>query len=137
MADRGEIEAFWERWLEANRLCEEKRDWGPLADFYADDATYGWNCGPKDEFMALGREQIRELARGLEMLGLEGRSYPYQVTMIDGRQGLVIGFWKQVSERTRDDGTPYVVPGLGASWFGRADGLNAGALFLEMATDRP
>jgi len=146
MDRRAEMEAFWQRWLEANRLCEEKKDWAPLADFYAEDASYGWNCGPKDEFMALGREQIRELALGLEMRGLEGWSYPYQVTMIDDRQGMIIGFWKQVSEHTRDDGTHYVVPGLGASWFGWADGLftwqrdfydhmNAGALFLEMATD--
>jgi hypothetical protein len=144
MPDRQEMEAFWERWLEDNRACEAKRDWQPLADYYAEDATYGWNCGPKDEFMAVGREEIRELALTLEMRGLEGWSYPYQVTVIDEKQGMIIGFWKQVSSETRPDGSHYVVPGLGASWFGYADGLftwqrdfydhvNAGALFLEMA----
>ena len=144
MPDRTEMEQFWERWLEANRVCEETRDWAPLADFYAEDASYGWSCGPKDEFMAMGRDEIRELALTLEMRGLDGWSYPYQVTMIDDVQGMVIGFWKQVSDETRADGSHYVVPGLGASWFGYADGLftwqrdfydhvNAGTLFLEMA----
>lgn len=143
MADRAKMEAFWERWLEDNRLCEQKRDWSALADYYAEDATYGWNCGPKDDFMAVGREEIRKVALGLEMQGLEGWNYPYQVTVIDELQGMVIGFWKQVSEQTREDGTQYVVQGLGASWFGYADGqftwqrdffdhMNAGALFLEM-----
>ena len=143
MSDRADMEAFWERWLEANRLCEGKKDWGPLADFYAEDATYGWNCGPKDDFMAMGREEIRTIALGLEMRGLDGWSYPYQLTMIDEKQGMIIGFWKQVSEQTRPDGSHYVVPGLGASWFGWETGLftwqrdfydhmNAGVLFLEM-----
>ena len=56
---REEMEAFWERWLDANRLAEEKGDWGVLAEFYAEDATYGWNSGPKDSFMAMNREEIR------------------------------------------------------------------------------
>lgn len=143
MADRAEMEAFWERWLEDNRLCEGKRDWAPLADYYAEDATYGWNCGPNDEFMAVGREEIRTLALGLEMRGLDGWTYPYQVTMFDDKQGMIIGFWKQVSDATRDDGSHYVIAGLGASWFGYAEGAftwqrdffdhgNAGALFFEM-----
>ena len=143
MHDRAAMEAFWEDWLEANRQCEAKRDWGPLADFYAPEATYGWNCGPKDDFMAVGREEIRTIALGLEMEGLEGWTYPYQVTMIDDGKGLIIGFWKQVSDQTREDGSHYIVPGLGASWFGWANGqftwqrdfydhMNAGVLFLEM-----
>jgi len=143
MADRAEMEAFWERWLEANRVAEEKGDWGVLAEFYAEDATYGWNSGPKDSFMAMGRDEIRDIALGLEMRGLDGWTYPYQFTMIDEKQGLVLGFWKQVSDQTRPDGTNYVVEGLGGSLFGYAGGLftwqrdfydhmNAGAVFLEM-----
>jgi len=143
MADREEIEEFWERWLEDNRVCEKNRDWAPLADYYAEDATYGWNCGPADEFMAVGRDEIREIALGLEMRGLDGWTYPYQVTMIDEKQGMIIGFWKQVADVRRPDGSTYHVAGLGASWFGWEDGLftwqrdffdhaNAGHLFLEM-----
>jgi hypothetical protein len=143
MPDRAELEGFWQRWLDTNKACEAKRDWADLAEFFAADATYGWNCGPDDEFMAVGRDQIRELALGLEMQGLEGWTYPYQATLIDDRAGMIIGFWKQVSDAKRPDGTSYVVAGLGASWFGYADGawawqrdffdhLNAGALFFEM-----
>ena len=40
------LEDFVERWLEANRAAEAAGDWKGLADFYTDDATYGWNIGP-------------------------------------------------------------------------------------------
>jgi hypothetical protein len=133
-----------ERWLEINRRCEADRDWRPMADFYTDDATYGWNVGPNDEFMAVGRDEIRDIALGLEMTGLEGWSYPYQKVLIDEAQGEVLGLWKQVADVTRDDGSPYEVVGFGGSWFRYGgDGMwswqrdffdvgNAGALFLEM-----
>ncbi|HWB68224.1 MAG TPA: nuclear transport factor 2 family protein [Mycobacteriales bacterium] len=143
MVDRAELEAFWQRWLDTNRECEAKRDWSALADFYAEDATYGWNCGPSDDFMAVGRDQIREWALGAEMQGLEGWTYPYQATVIDDRAGMVVGFWRQQAEAHDEDGHPYEVAGLGASWFGYADGTwvwqrdffdhgNAGAVFLRM-----
>ena len=143
MPDRGELEAFWQKWLEANAACEAARDWSALADFFAPDATYGWNCGPNDEFMAVGREEIRELAVGLEMQGLEGWTYPYQATVIDDRAGMIVGFWKQVADAEREDGDPYEVAGFGASWFCYSGGkwqwqrdffdhMNAGAVFLSM-----
>jgi hypothetical protein len=147
MADRTEMEAFWQRWLDANRRAEQDRDWSILADFYTEDATYGWNSGPTDEFMAVGREQIRELALGLEMRGLDGWSYPYQFTLIDDVQGLILGFWKQVSDEERPDGSNYVIAGFGGSLFGYANGaftwqrdiydhMNAGTVFLEMAENK-
>src|SRR4051812_32915692 len=69
---RDELEQMWQRWLDANKRCEADRDWRPMADLYTEDATYGWNNGPDDEFMAVGRDEIREIALGLEMRGLEG-----------------------------------------------------------------
>src|SRR5947208_1809369 len=83
---RDEMEAMWQRWLDTNKECEAQRDWRPLADLYVEDATYGWNSGPNDEFMAIGRDEIRAWALGLEMHGLEGWSYPYQGVLIDDRQ---------------------------------------------------
>jgi hypothetical protein len=142
--ERSELEEMVERWLDANRRCEEARDWRPMADMYTEDATYGWNVGPGDEFMAVGREEIREIALGLEMTGLEGWTYPYQRVLIDDRQGEVLGLWRQVADATRDDGTHYEVAGLGGSWFRYAgdwmwswqrdffDVGNAAAVFLEM-----
>jgi len=141
---REEIEEMVERWLQANRDCEAAGDWKPLADMYTEDATYGWNYGPRTDFMAIGRDEIRELALGAEMGGLDGWQYPYEEILIDDKQGFVVGFWRQVADDHRDDGTQYEVHGIGGSWFRYAgdfkwswqrdwfDFGNAGALFLEM-----
>ena len=141
---RQELEEMVARWLEANRRCEEEQDWRPMSEMYTEDATYGWNVGPNDEFMAVGRDEIRELALGLEMTGLEGWTYPYQQVLIDDRQGEVLGLWKQVADARREDGSHYEIAGLGGSWFRYAgdwmwdwqrdffDVGNAGATFMEM-----
>ncbi|MCX4098505.1 nuclear transport factor 2 family protein [Nocardia sp. alder85J] len=144
--DRAELDEMVRRWLQANHECEEAGDWRPLADYYTEDATYGWNYGPTQEFMAVGRDQIRDIAIGLEMDGLEGWTYPYQDWVIDDRSGNLIGLWKQVSDRTRPDGTHYSPEGIGGSWFRYGgdfrwswqrdffDFGNVSALFVEMIT---
>jgi hypothetical protein len=144
---RGELDEMVERWIQENKNCEAKGDWRPLAELYTVDATYGWNYGPQQEFMAVGRDEIRDLALGQEMEGLEGWTYPYQEFVVDERSGNAIGFWKQVNERTRKDGSHYTVQGIGGSWFRYGgdfqwswqrdffDFGNVSALFLEMITD--
>lgn len=112
-----ELEEMVQRWLDANRRAQDEGDWKPMADMYTEDATYGWNVGPNDEFMAVGRAEIRDIALGLEMGGLDGWVYPYQKVLIDPQQGEVIGLWKQVADATRPDGSAYEVAGLGGSWF--------------------
>ena len=87
---RAELDEMVRRWLKENERCEQAGDWRPLAEMYTEDATYGWHVGPREEFMAIGREEIRELALGQEMEGLEGWTYPYQSFLIDDRQGEVI-----------------------------------------------
>jgi hypothetical protein len=141
---RDEMDRMWAEWIAANKRCEAARDWRPMADLYDEEATYGWNSGANDDFMAVGREEIRNYALGLEMAGLEGWTYPYQAVVIDDRAGMVIGLWKQVAGERRPDGTPYEVAGFGASWFGYGgegrwawqrdfyDSGNAGAVFFEM-----
>lgn len=111
---REQLEAWVERWLEANRLAEREGDWKPLADFYADDATYGWNIGPKEDVMCVGIDEIRDIALGLEMEGLENWQYPYQKVLIDDKQGEIVGFWKQIA--TDADGTTSEIYGIGG-WF--------------------
>jgi hypothetical protein len=142
--DRSELEEMVQRWLEANRRAQELGNWAGLAELFTPDATYGWNTGPHEEFMAVGRDEIREVALGMEMGGLDGWTYPYQKVLIDDRQGEVIGLWKQVADATRPDGAPYEVAGLGGSWFRYAgnwqwswqrdffDFGNATSLFIEM-----
>ena len=112
---RERLEDFVQRWLSVNREAERNGDWTPLAQFYADDATYGWNIGPKEDVMCIGKDEIREVALGLEMAGLQGWTYPYQRVLIDDKIGEVVGFWKQVA--TDADGTNREIYGIGGSWF--------------------
>jgi hypothetical protein len=104
------LEDFVERWLKANREAERKGDWRGLADFYTPDATYGWNIGPKEDVMCVGVDEIRDIALGQEMEGLEGWRYPYQRVLIDDKIGEVVGFWKQMAGERE-------VYGIGGSWF--------------------
>ncbi len=141
---RDELEEMMRRWLEANRVAEERLDWSGLADLFTEDATYGWNVGPKDEFMAVGRQEILEYALGLEMEGLGGWTYPYMRILIDDVQGEILGLWKQVADATRPDGSHYEIAGLGGSWFRYAGNFrwswqrdffdvgNATATYIEM-----
>lgn len=141
---RPELEDMVARWLDANRRAHEDRDWRLLADFYTDDATYGWNLGPNEEFMAVGRDEIRDVAVGSEMAGLEGWRYPYERVLIDEHIGEVVGFWRQVADAERPGGGEYEVAGIGGSWFRYGgDGKwswqrdffdlgNVTALFVEM-----
>jgi len=123
---RDEIEAFWETWLEVNREAERLGDWKIMAEWYAEDATYGWMYTPDEHFMAVGRKEIRELAIGQEMAGLDGWHYDYQATLIDERTQMVVGFWKQRSGIVDDEtGKEFEILGIGGSWFGverQADG---------------
>ena len=144
---RDEMEEMVRRWLDVNRRCEEAKDWSALAELYTADATYGWNFGSREEFMAVGRDQIRDIALSQEMVGLEGWTYPYEEILIDDRKGQVVGFWRQLADAERPDGSRYEVAGMGGSWFRYAgdykwswqrdffDFGNAAALFMEMIGD--
>lgn len=146
--DRAELDEMKERWLAANLVAEEAADWRPLSEFYTEDATYGWNYGPGKDFMAVGRDEIRDLALGQEMEGLAGWTYPYQTWVIDDRTGDMIGLWKQIYEGTREDGSHYALQGIQGSWFKYAGNFqfawhrdffdygNVSALFIEMMKDK-
>jgi hypothetical protein len=115
---RAQLENWVQRWLQANRDAETTGNWKPLADFYADNATYGWNIGPKEDVMCIGLAEIRDIALGLEMAGLEGWRYPYQKVVIDDTQGEIVGFWKQVVTDPDDPGAgEREIYGIGGSWF--------------------
>lgn len=145
---REELEEMVARWLAANRDAERAGDWiQTLGTMYTEDAEYGWNMGPDQEFLARGRRQIMEWALGFHMEGFEQWSYPYEHVVIDEKQGEVIGFWRQVSPATRPDGSHYEVAGIGGSWFlyggnyqwsWQRDFFDLGnvkALFMELAAN--
>ncbi|GAB3218441.1 nuclear transport factor 2 family protein [Mycolicibacterium hippocampi] len=115
MASREALEAWTDRWLKANQDAEKAGDWKPLADFYTEDATYGWNIGPKEDVMCIGRDEIRDVALGLEMEGLENWVYEYQKVLIDEKQNEIVGFWKQIANKS--DGSRDEIYGIGGSWF--------------------
>jgi len=115
---RAELEEMVERWLEANRQAEKDGDWPKhLGAMYTDDAQYRWNIGPNEEFVAHNREEIEKWALGEQMEGFEKWKYPYHRILIDEKQGEVIGLWDQVAPAKREDGTDYMVEGIGGSWF--------------------
>ena len=114
---RDELEDVVDRWLQANRDAENSGDWRNLAAFYTDDATYGWNIGPKEDVMCIGIDEIRDVALGQEMEGLQGWRYPYQKVVIDDRQGEVVGFWKQVAKIGAAADDVAEIYGIGGSWF--------------------
>ena len=120
--DRAALDDFWDRWLAANRDAERSADWSVLADFYAEDATYGWMYTPDEHFMAMGREEIRDYALGTEMAGLDGWHYDYVATVKDETNGMVVGFWRQRAGIEDDAGNEYEILGIGGSWFGIEEG---------------
>jgi hypothetical protein len=139
---RAEIEEFWETWLQINRDVEITGDWRPMAEWYAEDATYGWMYSHDEHFMAVGRDQIRDLAIGIEMDGFDGWHYDYVCTMIDEQKAMVVGFWKQRSGILKDDTDPsqgeYEILGLGGSWFGLkrvAEGADTGEVKIDWQRD--
>ena len=65
--------------------------------------------------MCVGKDEIRDVALGLEMEGLENWVYEYQKVLIDEKQGEIVGFWKQIVNKS--DGTQDEIYGIGGSWF--------------------
>lgn len=136
---RAEIEEFWDSWLDVNREAERIKDWRLMAEWYAEDASYGWMYSVDEHFMAVGRDQIRDWAIGIEMDGLDGWHYDYVCTMIDDQLQMILGFWKQRSGIIDDaTGEEYEILGLGGSWFGverQQSGADAGKVKIAWQRD--
>jgi hypothetical protein len=49
------------------------------------------------------------------MEGLENWVYEYQKVLIDEKQGEIVGFWKQIVNKS--DGSQGEIYGIGGSWF--------------------
>jgi len=141
---RAEIEEMIRRFVATNDECGRTGDWEALARFYTEDAIYSWNVGPKFEFVARGRDEIRKWVLGTEMAGLDKWVYPYVRRLIDEQKGEVIGIWRQIAPHKGPDGKPIEIAGTGGSWFRYGgnwqwcwqrdffDHGNAGAVFLDL-----
>ena len=64
---REELEEMLRRWLQACADAETQGgDWSKtLAPFYGEDATYQWNVGPHENFIARGKKRNPRCGRGL------------------------------------------------------------------------
>jgi hypothetical protein len=114
---REEMEEMVDRWVAANDEAGRTGDWSPMAEFFTEDAIYSWTTGPNWDFVAKGKQQIREWAFGTEMSGLEKWVYPYVRKLIDTDKGEFIGIWRQVAPINDPEGVPYEIRGTGGSWF--------------------
>ena len=57
-----------ERTMAANIEAEKAGRLAPACRVpYTEDATYGWNYGPKKDPMVVGRDEIRDIALGQGM----------------------------------------------------------------------
>ena len=74
---------------------------------------------PDEHFMAVGRDQIRDWAIGIEMDGLDGWHYDYQATVIDEQKAHDRRILEaEVRDPRRRPAQEYEILGIGGSWFG-------------------
>ena len=145
---REEMEEMMRRWHAAHDEAQSSGAWGRLlGPLYREDATYTWNVGPNEQFVAQGRQQIQDWALGDQMEGFDSWHFPYGRVLIDDTQGEVVGFWRQVAPVKRSDGSTYEVAGVGGShfvyggdfqWASQVDFFDLGnvvSLLMELATD--
>jgi len=88
-----------------------KQPWSRLADFFTEDAAYIDPAWGRIE----GREDIRAFfERSMAGLTGHGWSTPENWTMVDGHR--LVSQWDQVMG-ARDDGKPWIVPGLSILYY--------------------
>lgn len=116
---RAELEEMVARFDQANREAEMKKDWSAIGQFYTDDARYAWCEGQNEEAVIVGREEIQRIILGIEMNGFDedAWAFPYQRFLIDEAQGEVVGFYRYLSGKKREDGSVYEARGIHGSWF--------------------
>ena len=88
-----------------------KKPWSALADFFTEDAAYIDPAWGRIE----GRENIREFFEK-SMVGLTGHGWetPENWIMVEGHR--VVSQWDQIMGR-KEDGTPWLVPGLSILYY--------------------
>ena len=108
---RKEVEETANRFAAANVRAESERDWGPLADFYTDDAVYTYvGLAAGGEVHAHGKEEIRKIVMGRDMEDYAGWTFPFQWIAIDGNR--VVTRWNNRAPGSRADGSPIECPGI-------------------------
>ena len=112
---RAEMGEMVSRWLATNAEARATANWTLLAPFYTDDAVYTYDIGPLHRLVARGIERIKETALGVDMMGFDNWSFPYETTVIDHVKGEVMARWTNRGPGRRPDGSYYEC--MGTSWF--------------------
>jgi len=99
MADRAEIEAAIEHYLELRRAaCTGERPWSDLAEVLTDDIVFVDPVWGRHE----GRDRVVAFLRD-SMAGLDDWDFPHLWQMIDGDK-VVLGFTNRLPGRRSDGG---------------------------------
>jgi len=103
--------------------------------------------GPRQEFVACGRQETCNIALGHHTKGFEKWKHPHLEVIVDGHKGKVVGFCRQIPPATRLDGNPCKVAGVSGlalehsgncQWKSERDFFDLGnvkQLFVELAGD--
>lgn len=109
---RHEVQSFIDKWLDANKQAERNQDWAPLADYYAEHATYSYTLGAFGKRVARGRDAIKRLVMQRDMEGFTGWTFPYDWIVVEGDK--MMTRWYVDAPYKREDGTPYRSMGMSA-----------------------
>ena len=111
-----------ERFIAANRLAEQRRDWTVLGEFYAEDAYYHYDTGV-GRTEARGPDEICRLVLVRDQLGWLNWSFPFEGFAVNGDRAYTR--WWNRGPGKRPDGSFFQVMGMSAIRF------DEGLLFHE------
>jgi len=98
-----------ERFIAANGIAEERRDWTVLGEFYAPDALYEYDTG-STRTVARGPEEICRLVMVRDQLGWLNWNFPFEAFAVQGEHAFT--HWWNRGPGKRADGSPFQVIGM-------------------------
>ncbi len=114
--ERESLETYRRFVARRDEIDAGKNTWSSLADFFTEDAVY---CDPAWGRVE-GRENIRDFfEKSMKGLTGNGWSTPEKWTMAHGHR--LVSQWDQILGH-KEDGTPWLVPGLSILYY-TSDGL--------------
>ena len=98
-----------ERFIAANRVAEERRDWTVLGEFYAADAIYEYDTG-SSRTVASGPDEICRLVLVRDQLGWLNWTFPFEAFAVQGDHAFTR--WWNRGPGVRPDGSYWQVIGM-------------------------
>ena len=98
-----------ERFIAANALAEERRDWTVLGEFYAEGALYEYDTGAT-RTVARGPDEICRLVMVRDQLGWLNWTFPFEAYAVQGDDAFT--HWWNRGPGVRPDGGYWQVIGM-------------------------